>query len=135
MNEEIKIFKKEEEEIEEQLITLEFPKFNSKVNDKDIAHKRNIEMDEQGNFDYLINMSIRTLTNKKMKELEQQRDNKKVEYESVCDTSYKQMWLDDLKEFEKKYNKFKKNFEKEITEKNSIKSVTKKLKVKKINKK
>ena len=135
MNEEIKIFKKDEEEIEEQLIILKFPKFNSKVNDKDIAHKRNIEMDEEGNFDYLINMSIRTLTNKKMKELEQQRDNKKIEHESVCDTSYKQMWLDDLKEFEKEYNKFVKNFEKEIAEKNSIKSVTKKLKVKKINKK
>jgi DNA topoisomerase-2 len=55
--------------------------------------------DKEVGYDYLIRMSIRSLTKKKVIELEKEFNNKDAERKKIEDTSAKQMWkneLDDL---------------------------------------
>nr|QBK85211.1 MAG: DNA topoisomerase II [Iridovirus LCIVAC01] len=61
---------------------------------------------DKGSYDYLLNISMRSFTQKKLEELE--KEIKKI-VRSVKDlkkTSEKEMWLQDLNKFEKAYNSF-----------------------------
>jgi len=52
-------------------------------------------------YKYLIDMSIRSLTKSKLKELRAQHKERKVEYKTLLKKSPKILWLDDLKGVEK----------------------------------
>jgi DNA gyrase/topoisomerase IV subunit B len=54
-------------------------------------------------FQYLIGMNIRSFTLQKMKILQDEYDHFTKEYDRVLKCTEKNMWLDDLKEFEKQY--------------------------------
>jgi len=53
-------------------------------------------------FNYLLNMSLLSLSNEKLKELKETYNNKKIEIETLTNTSIKQLWLKDLNELYKK---------------------------------
>jgi len=52
-------------------------------------------------YDYLLNMSIYSLTKEKIIELKEQYEKKKVELEEIKNTEITKMWLSDLKELKK----------------------------------
>lgn len=88
-----------DEEIVRRLEELEFPKFNSPVySDK--------QSDKEKNYDYLIDMKIRTLTLKKVKELEKNNEIKFQEYKSLKEKTVIDLWNEDLDEFLEAYKKF-----------------------------
>lgn len=54
-----------------------------------------------GSYDYLLSMNIVSLTHEKLEELKKQIEDGKEEYKKTKDTSIQDMWLADLKEFQK----------------------------------
>ena len=85
---EINILQKEDEEIEEMLINKNFPKFgNDETND------------DTFNYEYLLNMKIKSLTKKKIEELKKLHDNKEAIYNDLSAKSEKELWKEDLNKF------------------------------------
>lgn len=60
-------------------------------------------------FDYLLKMHIRTFTKQKVENLAEELMKKKTELDIVKNITEKQMWLSDIKDFEKEYSKFLKS--------------------------
>ena len=89
------IHKREEEDIEKQLETREFPRYDD-------------------SFDYLLKLPIKSLSKNKMDELKNILVAKKTEYDFIKSKSNKDLWIDDLndliKTLPKCYNKNKKLF-------------------------
>ena len=56
-------------------------------------------------YNYLIGMPIRSLTKKRVAELNKQRDNKDKEYNILLKKTPRELWLKDLDEFIKEYKK------------------------------
>ena len=54
-----------------------------------------------GSYDYLLRMSISSITKEKMEELHEQIKQKKEEFLRIKSTEIKDMWIDDLKQVEK----------------------------------
>ena len=54
-----------------------------------------------GSYDYLLAMSISSLTHEKMEELKKQIEDGKEEYKKTRDTSIQDMWISDLHELKK----------------------------------
>ena len=82
------------------------------INEKIIIIKKDInEIDKQledsgyikleNTYDYLTNMSIRTLTKNKIDELNKSIKNKKEEYEKLNNSTEYDLWLVDLEKLEK----------------------------------
>ncbi len=90
IKDEINIYRKTDEQITKILIDYDLPELS-------------INIDSEKNFDYLINMQIRSLTKKKIDELQKLYDSKTESFNIVTNTSIKQMWKNDLKEFKKQY--------------------------------
>ena len=88
-------------------------------------------------FDYLLNMSIRTLTKKRSDELNNSHDNKETELNILKGKTEKDLWLEDLTELEDSYQKMMIHFEETYFGENSSKPTqsTKKKVVKKFFKK
>jgi DNA topoisomerase-2 len=107
---EIVIFRKEDDEITETLEENDFMKIDDK-------------------FDYLINMSLRSLTKRKIEELEKQRDNKQDEYNVIESKTPKDLWTDDLDAFMVSYDRMMIDYNREYAP--SALGITKKIKVKK----
>lgn len=85
---EINILHKEDEEIEDILVGLEFPKFgNSEDND------------ESYSYEYLLGMKIKSLTKKKVEELKKLFENKLAIYNDLLLKSDKDLWKADLTKF------------------------------------
>jgi DNA topoisomerase-2 len=83
-------------------------------------------------FDYLIDMPVRSLTEKKIKQLEKQLADKEAEYAIVNGKTIKDLWIDDLDELEREYIKMMREYEKN-TELKVLKKVSKiKIKINKI---
>jgi DNA topoisomerase-2 len=80
-------------------------------------------------FDYLINMSLRSLTKRKIEELEKQRDNKQDEYNVIESKTPKDLWTDDLDAFMVSYDRMMIDYNREYAP--SALGITKKIKVKK----
>jgi len=98
MNGDINIINKEEEDIIKDLEEKKYPKFK---ND-------NIDDIDNYNYDYLITMTIRNLTKKKIDELKKSIDKKQAEYYDIDKKDEITLWKEDLKEFEIEYKKFMK---------------------------
>jgi DNA topoisomerase-2 len=86
------INKKKKQDIENELIKLNFPKL-SKNNNKE-------------SYDYLLSMELYNLTFEKIEELKKQENEKQTEYNNLNKTTIENMWLNELNILEKKYNEF-----------------------------
>ena len=94
IEEDIIIFKKDDEEIYKELEEFDLPKI-SKVNFDELKE------DDTKTYDYLLNLSVRTMTKKKVEELSKQADNKTKELEELKNKKPKDLWIEDLDELQK----------------------------------
>lgn len=94
INDDIIIFKKTDEEVIEILENYELLKI-SKITFEDINDK------DEKTFDYLLNMPMRTMTKKKLDELNNQHEDKNKLLETLQKKNAKQLWKEDLKELKK----------------------------------
>ena len=99
INKEIKIINEDDEFIEEQLIEREYPKFSKNLKEYD---------SEDVSYEYLLGMAIRSLTKKKMDELQKCCDEKKVAIGILESKTEKDLWTEDLNDFMEYYLKIKK---------------------------
>lgn len=77
-----------------------------------IQNKKRVDIEEkmtelgierlEESFNYLLNMSLLTLSNERLTELKETFNQKKCEIETLTNTSIKQLWLKDLNELYKK---------------------------------
>ena len=94
INEDIIIFKKTDEEVIEILENYGLLKI-SKITFEDINDE------DEKTFDYLLNMPMRTMTKKKLDELNKQYDDKTELLKTLQSKNAKQLWKEDLKELKK----------------------------------
>ena len=106
ISKEIVIIEREDEDIYEQLETREYIKFPS--------NPRDLENNGELGYDYLLNMMIRTLTKKKIAELQNLHDMKNTEYNELLETEVIDIWKDDLEKFKKLYEKNLKEYKEEM---------------------
>ena len=115
INEEIIINKQSKENINSQLEKLGLKKMES-----------NGIFNENGNYNYLINMPIYSLTLEKKIDLEKEYNTKEDEYQTLFKKSEKEIWNEELQIFENSYSYYVK--EKDKKYKNEIKIQKKKKK-------
>lgn len=110
---EINILHKEDEEIYLMLEEKEYPKFNTKgdelkkeTNEKENNEEENEEdestvndINSDFNYDYLLNMKIKSLTKKKIEELKKMHENKLALYNDLYNKTDKELWKEDLNKF------------------------------------
>jgi len=104
----------------------QYPLLHSNIDDTDEATK---------NYDYLLKMNLYTLTKEEIDTLTHKRDMKKMELDTLTQTTIKQLWLREMDDFITLYNKTlvtKKSTKKKT--KKSTKKKTKKSTKKKTNK-
>ncbi len=120
----IDIMQKEDEEIEEQLVSRGYPKFGS--------NESGDEDESNMSYQYLLSMQIRSLTKKKIEELKRLHENKLAEVNDLESKSEKDLWKIDLNKLLEKYDEKMRLFEENILEstekdkKNNSKNGTKK---------
>ena len=73
--------------------------------DEIIKTLKKMEYFENDEFKYLLNMSIRSFSKQKLEELKKNISKLETELELVKSISEADMWINDLKEFEKEYEK------------------------------
>lgn len=111
ISKEIVIIEREDEDIYEQLETRNYIKFPSNT--------RNLDETEDINYDYLLNMMIRTLTKKKIEELNKLHENKETEYNELLEKEEIDIWKEDLERFRNLYQKNLKIYEEEMNNNNN----------------
>ena len=79
------------------------------------------DSDEEGGYNYLLSLHVRTFTANKIKQLNNDTANIKDKLGNIKATSEKQMWLNDLKDFENEYEKWLKKMENQKTKINKKK--------------
>lgn len=84
INEDLIIFRKKKKEIEHLLIIRNYSQIDN-------------------NYNYLTSMPIYTFSYEKIEELKKLKEDKLYELELLYSKTYKDLWLDDLNEFEEKY--------------------------------
>lgn len=94
--------------IDEEIIIKELEK---RGYDKEIKK----DSDEEGGYNYLLSLHVRTFTANKIKQLNNDIANMKDKLGNIKATTEKQMWLNDLKEFENEYEKWLKKMENQKT--------------------
>ena len=98
ISDEIIIFKKEDDEITEILEKYDLPKI-SKISFEDVG-----ENDEKS-YDYLLNMPMRTMSKRKLDELNKQFNDKADIAVALKKQTAEDLWKEDLKMFKKEYLK------------------------------
>ena len=121
INEEIIINKRSKDNITQQLENKEFKKMDSSNT-----------FNEDGNYNYLISMPIYSLTLEKKIELEKDYNDKSKDYDELMNKQEKDIWLEELNEFEINYANYVK--EKDSKYVNDEKKIIKKKKYKKTKK-
>jgi DNA topoisomerase-2 len=107
---EINILHKEDEEIVSMLEQRQYPKFSTKEkrdnknNDENDENEESDEnekkiIDNDYNYEYLLNMKIKSLTKKKIEELKKMHENKLAEYNKLNLKTDKDLWKEDLTKF------------------------------------
>lgn len=120
----INILQKEDEEIEEMLISNNYPKFGS----GEIDDENNVD---SFSYEYLLNMRIKSLTKKKVEELKKLFENKLAVYNELMSKNEKDLWKEDLTKFLEVYKKNINDYNKRLDEqinglKNNKKMISKK---------
>ena len=75
-------------------------------NSEEETPEENLSQPGDPNYDYLIDMSIRTLTLERKNALEKKRDEKLAELEELKNTPVSKLWLNDIKELEEGLKKY-----------------------------
>ncbi|EPS67102.1 hypothetical protein M569_07672 [Genlisea aurea] len=75
------------------------------------AEENGATASHEGDYDYLLSLSIGTLTVEKMRELEAERDKLLQEFEDLKRASVKSLWMKDLDALEGKLDELEKNAE------------------------
>jgi DNA topoisomerase-2 len=134
---EINILHKEDEEVEEQLMAHNFPKFGKEGDEGDSGVEENESIADKMSYDYLLNMKIKSLTKKKIEELKKLFENKMAVYNELMAKDEKTLWRDDLNNFLDVYRKKLKLFNEKMDEsgKSVVKAKNIKVSVKKGGKK
>jgi DNA topoisomerase-2 len=110
--------------VEEDIIIKELTK---RGYDKEHKNKEKDDDDEDTNgFDYLLKLQVRTFTASKVKQLKQDIENIKTKIKTIKDTSEKTMWLNDIQDFLKEYEKWLVIMERSSTFENKPKITKKK---------
>jgi DNA topoisomerase II len=99
----IEIIRKEDDEIQQQLIDLEYPKFG-KIDLYSMEESK-------PTYDYLLDMPIKSLTLRKIELLNKDIEEKTAEAESMKVVDMDEVWLDELDELETEYEYFMDHFE------------------------
>jgi DNA topoisomerase-2 len=138
ITDQLNLVNRDDEDIVKSLEEHNFIKFSALTvfDDKDTKDDDEEVNDEETSsikeYNYLVGMSIRTLTKKRMEELKKQREEKHVLFNEINKKTAKQLWLDDLEEFVVKYEAMMEEW-KEKMENDVVKKITpagkKKLKV------
>ena len=98
------IAKRTKKNLMEQLIQRNYPHLTysqEELEEMDIS----MVMKDNG-YDYLIKMPIYNLTLERIEELEKEKDHKTQVFTGLQETTVEQIWLDELKNLEKEYQKF-----------------------------
>ena len=119
IKEKIQVSNQSKKEIETQLEKAKFPKLGKTHDDKTKS------------YNYLINMPIYNLSKEKLEELQKQRDEKLLEFETLEKKTPKQIWEEELDEFMEAYQKWWKKIMEEENEEVVLKVSKKKCKKKK----
>ena len=69
------------------------------------------ESDNKNGYNYLLKLPVRTLTSNQVNQIKNDIQSLKTKLEKTIKTSEKDMWLNELKEFEIEYEKWLKNME------------------------
>ena len=83
-----------DEDLEKDMVELELEKLGKSVND------------EEASFDYLLSMQMRSMTVKKLEDLEKEIGKHKQALKDVKKKDAKDLWREDLDDFEKAYKKY-----------------------------
>jgi len=102
--------RKPEEEIIAILEENEFPKFSNKESSNIVKEEEEEINQDEYTYDYLLKMQIRTLTQKVMERMMKEHEIKMAEYKLLESKSDKDLWMEDLSEFEKVYEKMMKEY-------------------------
>ena len=86
-----------------------FKRKKAQVN-SDLKEREYLEVGGEDGFTYLTSMPIHSFTEEKIDELVGKRDNLQKDYDDLFGKTNKQLWINDLKHFEKEYTKYYKNF-------------------------
>lgn len=90
--------------VTEQLVSKGYPRMSN-------DHRKD---DSNRSYDYLTGMHLLTLTNEKIKELEEKMDNAQALYDEYFNTPIKNIWNKELDEFLVAYDKWIKEWEEEV---------------------
>ncbi len=127
---EINILHKEDEEIYKMLEERNYPKFGKE------DEEENDDVDNSNfNYEYLLNMKIKSLTKKKIEELKSLFDNKQALFNDLERKTEKDLWRDDLNNFIELYRKKLKEYNEKLNEGKPEKKVVKSIKVKAVKSK
>ena len=104
INNKILIINKSKKNIYEQLEKNKYPKMVDNVLYE--LKKENEKILKEGDYEFLIKMPIYNLTKEKIEELKSELNNIETELQKLRETTVYDLWLNDLKVFEKEYNAF-----------------------------
>ena len=89
--------------IDEEIIIKELEK---RGYDKELKKEPEDGEETTNGYNYLLKLQVRTFTSNKVKQLKDEITTIKNKIDKTKNTSEKQMWLNDLEEFQKEYNKW-----------------------------
>lgn len=89
--------------VEEEVIIKELEK---RKYDKENKNDESDDSENKNGYNYLLKLPVRTLTSEQVKKIKNEILSLKTKLNNIIKTSEKQMWLNDLKEFEDEYHKW-----------------------------
>lgn len=104
IDEELVIMKREEEQIIKDLEDRNYDKDNVKIDDDG--------NETGGGYEYLLRLQVRTFTSGKIRQINEDIASLQQKINGIRSTSEKQMWINDLDEFEEQYHVFLRNMDK-----------------------
>ena len=89
--------------VEEELIIKELEK---RKYDKENKNDESDDSENKNGYNYLLKLPVRSLTAEQVKKIKNEILSLKTKLDNILKTSEKQMWINDLKEFEDEYHKW-----------------------------
>ena len=115
LDDEIILKNKDEDELDELLSEMDFPKFTKGK----LEYDPNCE-NENPSYDYLTSMAIRSMTKKRLEELRNNKEEKEKDYESIKMKTIYDLWNEDLDKIKEFYERSLKVYEEENSGKGTV---------------
>ena len=81
----------------------------------DLAKKGYIKDAQKGDYDYLLRMHIRTITQEKIDQINSERKAVELKLEALQSKKPEEIWVEELNDFEKHYTKWLQDMDKRVT--------------------